>query len=458
MELKAYKTEKNLKTLLIVEDDEFFRTALKAMLAKSGYEILEAPNGMVAKNIITAVASLDLIISDVQMPHCDGIDLLDWLNRNRPTPFILMTGFGHILETQTAYNLGAKGFISKPFGPDEIIKEIKTALGEDKKPLSLVPDELLQQSFCKVSIDEFVTNKSLNFDIYVQLSEKKFIKIGHKGTEIPVERIDSYKARGLRFLYIKKEEFNKLVRFSLDLSKVVNKSSQVPRDKKLSFMRYTGEVILEKAFMEGVDPDSFNDARDFISASVEVIGDDNVCFDLLNHLNSHSDYLYAHGLCVSMYSIMIARKMGITQSQTFFKLSMAGLFHDIGKKEIDAEILAKPRIMLTAQERKMIESHPTRGKELLSQLPHIPFDIIQMVYEHHEDCIGQGYPRGIKKNEIHPLSRILCVANVFAEYAIKSPSQPGMSGTQAVEQMKIHHAERLDPEAFAAIKAIFRAK
>src|SRR5690606_5884100 len=104
-------------------------------------------------------------------------------------------------------------------------------------------------------------------------------------------------------------------------------------------------------------------------------------------LNSHADFVYAHSLGVSTYGVMIARVMGWRSAPSLFKVAIAGLFHDIGFKELDRELLEKPRITHTAAERKEYETHPTRGAELLSQVGNIPLDVIQVASQHHEDVL-----------------------------------------------------------------------
>src|SRR4051812_38356235 len=103
--------------VLIAEDDEFFRKALVESL-KGSYDVMSVENGKKARDII-AVAKFDLILSDIQMPFFSGLDLLAWVKEHKPTPFILMTGFSHILETKAAHELGAEDFLAKPFLQDE---------------------------------------------------------------------------------------------------------------------------------------------------------------------------------------------------------------------------------------------------------------------------------------------------------------------------------------------------
>lgn len=441
--------------ILIVEDDQFFREAIRDLLKKKDYDVLEAPNGKTAKDILV-LQMVDLVISDIQMPGLSGMELLEWSKEHKPVPFIIMTGFSKLLETQSAYDLGAREFLTKPFKNIELLEAIERIVGR-KPDVETKPDAASDRpEYCKVSIDDFVARTKIDFDVYVRLSENKHIKISNQGEGISTERVNHYKSKGLRYLYIRTEDFRKIVDFNLNLGSIIKNRADISDAQKINFMKYTSEVILEKAFVEGVDKFSFNDAKVFLNMTSEVISEAEEHFDLLNLLNSHSDYIYAHSFGVAMYAVMIARNMGIQSNQTLFKLSMAALFHDIGKKEIDRTILEKQRALLTTQERTLIESHVSRGKEILMTMQNISEEIVQIVFEHHEDCAGQGYPLGKAKKDLHPLSKILQVANLFVELAMKGPNHSGIPGPSAVAQLERLYFDRLDGSAMRAVKALFQ--
>lgn len=438
--------------ILVVEDEDFFRSALRQYLSARGHIVVEAPNGKVARDIIGST-ELDLILSDVQMPFLDGVELLEWVKKSKPTPFILMTGFSNLLETKSAFDLGADGFLAKPFKNQELIEVIGSVLNKGATEEHEI--ENLDVQFCKVSIEEFVSRKQIDFDVYVRLSEKKYVKIGHAGSEIPTDRIAIYKNKGILFLHIRKEDFDKLVGFNLQVMNTLKGRSEVSSEKKAQFMKYTEEVLLERVFVAGVEEHAYSEAKDFLGSTVTVITENNESFQLISVLNEHSDFIYAHSLGVSLYSIMMARKLGYSSSQVFFKLGLAGLFHDVGKKEIPREILEKPRPLLTQKERALIETHPLRGREILLALKGMPSDVIQLVYEHHEDCIGQGYPNRLVKHQLHPLSKILITANLFVEHVVKGPHNPGMTPGDAIRHLESLYLDRLDKTALDALKQIF---
>lgn len=164
-----------MATILIVDDHEEMRAALAKSIEGIGHQTLQAPNGRIARDVI-GDHQTDLVISDIQMPHMDGLELLEWCKQNHPTKYILMTGFSHIIETQSAHDKGADDFILKPFRFDQLKAIIERNLEQSSKGnlLELTPTE----SFCKVSIGEFVTKPLIEFDVYIRLSDSKHVKIG----------------------------------------------------------------------------------------------------------------------------------------------------------------------------------------------------------------------------------------------------------------------------------------
>ncbi|NUN05774.1 MAG: response regulator [Bdellovibrio sp.] len=443
-----------MKKILLVEDDPYFRAAIKNILSKK-YDVIEADNGKVARDLIPTIQP-DLILTDIQMPHLSGVELLEWLKVHRPTPVILMTGFSHILETQEAHSLGADEFLAKPFKEEELIEKIRKIFREDETiPAAPAAPIDLDKEFCRLPLEDFVNEKEADYPIYIRMSGAKYIKIAHQGGKLSPDKIALFKEKGVTHLYIRQEDFSKLVGFTLLISKAVSSSGQVEREKKMRFMTYTGEMLVQQAFVQGTDEALFRNAKDFLTTSLDILTEDQQTFSLLNILSSHSDVLYAHSLGVSVFSVLIAKQLGWQSPQTLFKLSFAGLFHDIGKKELRKELLEKPRALMTQEERTLMESHPTRGKEILESLRTAPSEVIQVAYEHHEDILGQGYPRGIDSKRIHPMTSIVTVADAFCNYTLKNPNNPvALFAPEAFLMIRKFKESSLDGEAVAALSKV----
>jgi two-component system response regulator PilR (NtrC family) len=114
--------------ILVVDDEESIREFLDIMLRKEGYEVTCVEDGKVATETLKK-KSFDLIISDLQMPHITGIELLKHVKETYPDVlFMLITAFGTTESAVEAMKMGAYDYITKPFKIDEVRINIANAL------------------------------------------------------------------------------------------------------------------------------------------------------------------------------------------------------------------------------------------------------------------------------------------------------------------------------------------
>ena len=113
--------------VLIVDDSGAMRAVIKKIVTISGFQMdqcFEAGNGKEAMEVLSE-SWIDIIISDINMPEVNGLELLDQLRKNetlKEIPVIMITTEGSSERMQEAFNRGAKGFIKKPFLPEDIKK------------------------------------------------------------------------------------------------------------------------------------------------------------------------------------------------------------------------------------------------------------------------------------------------------------------------------------------------
>ena len=441
-----------MKKILLVEDDIQFQESVKEYLEYKNFLVVTANDGRQAKECLLKT-SFDLVISDIQMKNCDGIELLKWSKKERPVSFILMTGYSKLLETASAFDLAADNFLEKPFNSVELLSVIEKTLNVQK--IEFGTTKVLKEKFCKIPIDEFVSRPDVSINLYVKVGEEKFIKVANGGRPFDVQRLQVYKEKGLRYVYVKNSEMNKLIELNLQIASLLNKKVEVSFEKKAHFMQYTAEVILEKCFIDGIDRKILGEATDILNSYINVVTSSRNTENVLSILNTHADFIYAQSVCSTIYAILIARKMGITSDDDLKNLAIAGLFQDIGKNEMDRSILEKRREDLTRRERVLLESHVVRGCEILESIGGFSKDIIQIVYEHHEDNSGSGYPRGLRKKQLNKLSMILIGAIHFSELVIKNPYRVDvMSGEDAVNHLERYCRNRLSEDVLAALREI----
>jgi two-component system, chemotaxis family, chemotaxis protein CheY len=120
--------------ILIVDDSNSIRAVIKKIVMLSGFQMdkcIEAGNGKQALDLL-ADNWVDVIISDINMPEVNGLELLDRLAQNetlKEIPVIMITTEGSDQRMKEAFARGAKGFIKKPFLPEEIKKVLYEVIG-----------------------------------------------------------------------------------------------------------------------------------------------------------------------------------------------------------------------------------------------------------------------------------------------------------------------------------------
>jgi CheY-like chemotaxis protein len=117
------------KTIIVVEDEEIVLTAVKDTLESAGYSVAVATNGKQAIGLIDKLAP-DLVITDINMPEVEGIELIRSLSRRTPRiPVIAMSGDAVGAKFfQAARLLGAVDTLAKPFAASELRQKIQAAL------------------------------------------------------------------------------------------------------------------------------------------------------------------------------------------------------------------------------------------------------------------------------------------------------------------------------------------
>ena len=118
------------KKILIVDDEPAIIRLLSLRLKHNGYDIFEASNGLECIEIVSKNLP-NLILMDIQMPHCDGIKAFTVLSKNENTkeiPVLFMTAFPKNDIVSKVIRMGAKGCISKPFVSKDFEESIELAL------------------------------------------------------------------------------------------------------------------------------------------------------------------------------------------------------------------------------------------------------------------------------------------------------------------------------------------
>jgi diguanylate cyclase (GGDEF)-like protein len=173
--------------------------------------------------------------------------------------------------------------------------------------------------------------------------------------------------------------------------------------------------------------------------------------DLAAGIDARTPYYRDRSKKVLQLGVMMAEALNLSEGD-IQKLQWAGLFHDVGMASIPESILNK-WAPLTSEERKTIRAHPHLAELLFRGSARFE-SAIPVVLHHHERYDGQGYPKGLRGEEIPYLARVLSVIDTYLALVSVRPYQPRMTREEALLELKKNAGTQFDPhivEAFAGL-------
>jgi HD-GYP domain-containing protein (c-di-GMP phosphodiesterase class II) len=167
-------------------------------------------------------------------------------------------------------------------------------------------------------------------------------------------------------------------------------------------------------------------------------------------IDGKDPYTRGHSERVSRFSVATAEGLGLEDDE-IEKVRVSALLHDVGKISIDDNILKKPGA-LDDREYKIMKTHPQKGYKIMSQIPAMR-EFLPGMYMHHEMINGEGYPQGLKGDEIPMQALIVSVADTFDAMTTDRPYQKGLDLETALTRLKALVGIRYDARVVAAFIA-----
>ncbi len=161
---------------------------------------------------------------------------------------------------------------------------------------------------------------------------------------------------------------------------------------------------------------------------------------------------HTHLRRLSAYCEAVAVEMGVTGSE-MEALRAAAVLHDIGKLAVPEHILSKPG-RLTREEFEKVKIHPVVGAEILERV-NFPYPVAALVRCHHEKWNGQGYPLGLKGDDIPVGARILAVADTLDALISDRPYRGALPLDEAVSRVIAESGLSFDPRIVKIVERIY---
>jgi len=425
-------------SILIVDDDPHFTKTLADILSLHGYAPLAAAKGKTALNRVKkerpAVALIDL-----KLPDMDGLEVMEEIKKRSPaTECIVLTGYADLESATEAVNLGAYGYMQKPYDVEQLVltirravekREAEEALRESEEKYRTILENI-EDGYFEVDIAGNFTffNDSLcriigyPRDEMMGMNNRDYMdKENAKKVFQAFNRVytTGKPTKGFGWEIIRKDGTRRFVEASASLIRD-------PEGEPIGFRGIVRDITERKRAEEALR-----------NAALETL-------EALSQLVEAKDpYTAGHSAGATELAIKIAKEMGLADGE-IDTLRIAGPIHDVGKVGIAGSVLNKPA-RLTQAEWVMIQAHPVVSAQTAERVAAFK-DAVPVIRHHHERWDGTGYPDGLEGEDIPLLARILAVADGFEAMTSERPYRRARTEEEALAELEKGAGTQWDPE------------
>ena len=283
-------------------------------------------------------------------------------------------------------------------------------------------------------------------DIYVQYDRRsRPVLYCRAGCRLDPQHFAELADAGIEQVYVIKDDFDRFSSRMLESLESYFQRDSVPQTEKFAALQIAMSVEIEHS-LRVVDCDRFQAVAEKVGRQlVGLLAASDVLPRDLFRIARHDFHTFTHVTNVASYMVILAEQMGVSDPQTLEQMASGAMLHDVGKRFIPPNILAKQGL-LDPEEREVYETHPQRGYVELCDRPGLEFAQLMMVYQHHERIDGRGYPVRVLGDEIHPWTKLLSVVNVFDEMTTRRGNRRPATMQQALEYQRQQAGTQFDPE------------
>ena len=180
---------------------------------------------------------------------------------------------------------------------------------------------------------------------------------------------------------------------------------------------------------------------------IDSVNCKNDVFCYLAHLKSQDIHTYAHCLNVALICNLFGLWLGY-EGEDLKNLTVSGILHDVGKTQIDENIIKKPE-RLTDSEYDSIKKHAYLGYKLVEDLD-IPEEIKLGVLMHHEKIDGSGYPLGLTDDRISRTAKIVAICDIYEAMTADRVYRPKICPFEVIRNFEQNSYDILDTKLLLA--------
>jgi putative nucleotidyltransferase with HDIG domain len=425
--------------LLIVDPDETWLAQAKKYFVDAQYDVHTVINGKEAQLTMYNTQYFAVIMNYATENH-SCLQVLKFIKTNYTNQRVIVLlndkariDSGEVTEEKLK-KLGVSELAVRPFEISHIKELLEGHQSLSDLMMSMnkkegVSDEtevaMGDDSFTSIKIDEFYSSAAVLFDIYIKLSQDKYLKILHTGDTFSKERLDKYKnEKKVENLYFHNSDRRKFIQYNNFLTKKLIDNKNVPVYNKVNILKNVTEKFIEEAFTVGIKPQVIEQGKEVCESVFQLIEKQTDLYTILKSYQDFDPTAYSHAFLVTLYSTAIIKQFEWQSKATIETTAMACMFHDIGKTLLPNEFLNLSVRDMTPEQFDVYKKHPELGFQIVENNRMLNNSVKQIILHHHEAFDGTGFPFQKKGNKIPTLANIVCLADDFVHIMLDEKLQP----------------------------------
>lgn len=434
--------------ILVVDDSDSVRFLIRKLLEPLSAAVEEAANGLDALTQ-TMDRAFDLIITDVDMPGMNGLELsrsLKNLPAYRGIPVIMVSTFDSEQDIHKGFEAGVEAYVSKREVRDRLLSTVKRILSK----------AAFNQGRTILVVDDSASIRSLVME-GLTLAGFKVVgaengiaaleRIGESRPDLIISDINMPGMDGIAFCRrVKSDETLSTIPFvvmsthgeRVHLKRMLEQGAAFYITKPFNMDHLV--VLIEKLLSDHFilllkERERLEREKEMLLGGIT---------SLISALEARDSYTRGHSEAVAAILTEMVRLTGASPEE-IETATIGGRLHDIGKIGVPDGILLKPG-RLTEEEFAMIRKHPETGKSIIGPIASLA-EVLPIVYFHHERWDGKGYPMGIGGKEIPLWARFTAVADTYHALVSDRPYRKGMPPEKAILIIREESGRQFCPEA-----------
>ncbi len=469
--------------VLIVEDDPNLGRLIELALGQYTDEIVVARTGEAGLAALKQ-GRFEAVASDISLPDMSGLDVIAEARLLAPAAGIVaITGMVDVDVAVRSMRAGADDFLGKPFGPeilwhllnraaDNRVRVIEAEQAAAYRELAYTdaltgsPNRRYLDERLDSAVDAARRDGSPLAVAYLDIDNFKLLNdfVGHRrGDQVLTSLADALRSAVVEpssFARYGGDEFVVVfpnatpaearrtidaVRRSVAAFKLTN-DSQVALPIRVSFglahfhgqesprdliaeaedQMYLDKSVSPTLLAIGAETASLSGAGDAKLANMKALR------SLVKAIDRRDAYTRFHSDHATHLALEMSRRIGLPENLAN-AITISGPIHDLGKIVVPDEILRKPG-PLTSEERRTMEEHPLMGSAIIAAV--MDYDaVVDLVRHHHERIDGNGYPGGLRGDQINLSTRIFSIADAYSAMTTDRPYRKGLTIERAVDEI-----------------------